>query len=53
MDYLVKLTSDSYTLQSSNSIVRYFIKAGELVCDAVYLNPFSNFKQWYNTYEKK
>ena len=30
----------------------YVIKAGEGVCDAVYFNPFSNFKQWYTPYEK-
>ena len=23
-----------------------------MVCDAVYLNPFANFKQWYTPYEK-
>ena len=23
-----------------------------LVCDAVYFNPFSDFKQWYTPYEK-
>ena len=31
----------------------YVIKAGELVHDAVYLNPFANFKQWYTPYGKK
>ena len=29
------------------------IKAGDLVFGAVYLNPPSNFKQWYNHYENK
>ena len=23
------------------------------MCDAVYLNPFDDFKQWYTAYEKK
>ena len=23
------------------------------MCHAVHLNPCANFKQWYNTYEKK
>ena len=31
---------------------RYVIKAGDLVCDALYLIPFDNFKQWYKPYEK-
>ena len=43
--YLVKWTSNSYTLQSSHMIGKYVIKAGELVCDTVYLNSFDNFKQ--------
>ena len=30
----------------------HVIKAGELVCDAVYLNLFDNFKQFYTPYEK-
>ena len=25
---------------------------GELVCDALYLNLLSNFKQWYTPYRK-
>ena len=29
------------------------IKAGDFVCDAVYLNPFTNFKQWYPPYAEK
>ena len=39
-------------MQYYNKIGIYFIKAGELVCDAVYLNPLANFKQWYTPYEK-
>ena len=49
---IVKWTSDSYNFQYSHKIGRYVIKADELVCDVVYLNPFHNFKQWYTTYEK-
>ena len=29
------------------------IKAGGLVCDALYLNPFANLKQLYTFYEIK
>ena len=36
----------------SHHIVIDVIKAGELLCDAVYLNPFANHRQWYTTYEK-
>ena len=50
--YIVKFKSDSYTLQYYHNIGRYVIKSGKLVCDAVYLNPLSNFKQWYTTYLK-
>ena len=32
---------------------RDYITTGELMCDAVYLNPFDNFKQWYTLHEKK
>ena len=49
---LVKCTSDNYTLQYSNKIVKGIIKAGDLVCDALYLNPLANFKIWYTSYEK-
>ena len=45
--YPVKWTSDSYTLNFSNKIVRDVIKSGELICDALYLNTFANFKKWY------
>ena len=51
--YLGKCTSDSYTLQSSHNIGRDVIKVGELVCDAVYLNPFANFNKWYTPNGKK
>ena len=47
---LVKWTSDSYILRYYHIIGGYFIEAGDLVCDAVYLNLFDNFKQWYTTY---
>ena len=50
--YLVKCTSGSYTFQSSHNIGRYVIKSSDLMCGAVYLNPFANFKQWYIPYEK-
>ena len=33
---IVKCTSDSYTLQSSHNIGKYFIKARDLVCYALY-----------------
>ena len=29
------------------------IKAGEIVCDEVYLNSSYNFKQWYDPFENK
>ena len=45
--YFVKWTSDSYTFQYSHKIGKYFIKAGWLVCDAVYFNLFDNLRQWY------
>ena len=50
--YLVKWKSDSYTFQYSNKTGRDVIKAGKLVGDAVYLNPFASFKQWYTPYKK-
>ena len=50
---LVKCTSDNYTLQYSNKIVKGIIKAGELVCDALYLNPLANFKLWYTSMKNK
>ena len=51
--YLVKFTSDSYAFKYSPNIVIDVIKAGELVCDAVYLNTFANFKQCYTPYRGK
>ena len=51
--YIVKWTSDSYTLQSSHKIVRYVIKSGELVCGAVHLNTFAHFRQLYTPYRVK
>ena len=51
-NYLAKWKIDGYTLQYSHKIERYVIKSGQLVCDAVYLNPFANFNQWYKPYEK-
>ena len=50
--YLVKWTSGSYNFQYSHNIGRYIINYGGLVCDAVSLNPFVNFNQWYTPYEK-
>ena len=50
--YIVKRTIDSYTMRSSHKIGRDVIKSGELMCDAVYLKPFANFSQWYNTFIK-
>ena len=49
--YLFKCTSESYTFQYYHKLGTNVIKNGELVCDAVYLNPLANFKQWYNSYE--
>ena len=46
--YLVKWTSESYTLKSSQNLGK-----DELVHDAVYLNPLDNFKLWYTPYENK
>ena len=43
---MIKYTSGSYTLQYSHKIVRGIIKAVELVCDAVYLNPLDNSNKW-------
>ena len=43
--YFVKWTSDSYTFQYSNKIVRDMIKAVYLVCDALYANSSANFKK--------
>ena len=47
---LVNWKCDSYNFQYSNKIGIYFIKDGDLVCDAVYLNTFAHFKQWYAFY---
>ena len=49
--YIVTFKSDSCTLQHSNKIVKFVIKAGEVVYDAVYLNPLYNFKKLYTTHE--
>ena len=48
--YIVKWKSDSYNVQSSHKIGINFIKAGELVFDVVYFNPFANSKQRYTPY---
>ena len=40
--YLVKWKSVSYTMQYSYKTGIYVIKAGELVCDEIYLNPLIN-----------
>ena len=50
--HIIIWTSDSFTFQYSHKIGRDVIKAGMFVCYTVYLNIFSNFKQWYNPYEK-
>ena len=50
---IVEWTSDSYTQQSYNYKVKYVIKAGELVHDAVYLNPLVNFNQRYTPLENE
>ena len=50
--YLAKWKSFSSTLQYYHKIEIYVINADELLCDAVYLNPFSNNKQWCIPYEK-
>ena len=36
--YLVKFTSDSYTLQYFREILKYLIKYGEMMCDSVYIS---------------
>ena len=51
--HIVQQTSNSYTFQYSHNIVKDVINAGQLVCDAVNLNPFANSKQWYIPYLKK
>ena len=43
----------NYTFQSYQKLQKDPTKAGELVYDAVYFNPFYNFKQWYTPYEIK
>ena len=48
----MKCTSEIYTSQYSHKLGKYIIKAGELVWDAVYLNPLDNVNQWYSTYVK-
>ena len=49
--YLVKWTIESYIFQLSQKLVKCVIKAGELVCDAAYLNPLDIFKKLYSPYE--
>ena len=49
--YIVNWTSESDTFQYYKRLKKYVIKAGELVCDVVCLNPLDSFKQWYTTYE--
>ena len=51
--YLVKWTSDSYTLQSSHKLEKYGINTGGLVFDALYFNPVANVKHWYTPFEKE
>ena len=51
--YPVKWTSKSYNFKSSHKLGKYVIKAGELVCDSLYLNPLANFNQCYTPYLKK
>ena len=51
--YLIKYTSESCHLYSSQKLGKYVIKAGELVYDAVYLNSLANFKWWYTPYENE
>ena len=43
--YLVKCKSESYNFQSCQNLGKYFIRAGELLCYAVYFNPLDNVKQ--------
>ena len=49
--YLVKWTSGSYTLPYYHSMGENVTKAGYLVYDSFYLNPFANFRQCYTPYE--
>ena len=50
---VVKGKSDSYNLEYYHKIGIDFIKYGDLVCDAVYFNPFANSKQLYRPYGEK
>ena len=50
--YLVKWTGGSYSQQYFHKMGGYFIKAGELMFETVYLNKFNNFKKWYTLYGK-
>ena len=56
-----KLKVDNILLNVKVNIISFhlhkngdgILKAGELVYDAIYRNPVSKFKQWYNIYEDK
>ena len=48
-----KWTRNSFIFKSSHKIGRDFINVDELVCDALYLSPVANIKQWYTSYLKK
>ena len=50
--YLVKWTSERYIFQYYQKLGKCFIKASELVCGVLYLNPLANLMQWYTSYAK-
>ena len=49
--YLVKWTSGIYTFHYYHKTGKDFIKVGNLVFDALYLNPISNIKKCYTPCE--
>jgi hypothetical protein len=48
--YLVQWTGVPYNLQQSCTEQNGIIQAGELVCNAVYLNSLAHMAQWYTPY---
>ena len=49
--YLLQWTTEPYTLQEDKEMQDYLpittAYAGDIVCDAVFLNPVPNAKYWY------
>ena len=48
--YLVQWTSAPYNITATTEIDNNILQEGELVCDAVYLNPFARMSQWFTPY---